>query len=83
LRMVSQMSIFVFPTVWEMEGFGLVAAEALSYGVPVVASDAGGNPEVVNDGFNGYVVKSREPKAFAGKLLKIKASLKITETYGW
>jgi glycosyltransferase involved in cell wall biosynthesis len=38
------------------EGFGIPAAEAMGCGIPVVASDAGGLPEVVEDGVTGFVV---------------------------
>ena len=40
-----------------MESFGLVSLEAMSCGVPVVAYRAGGLPEVVSDGVNGYLLE--------------------------
>jgi glycosyltransferase involved in cell wall biosynthesis len=42
------MDVFVLPSSWE--GFGLVAAEAMATGAPVVATQAGGLAEVVADG---------------------------------
>jgi glycosyltransferase involved in cell wall biosynthesis len=41
--------LLLVPSVWE-EGFGMVALEAQSCGIPVIASDRGGLPEAVGDG---------------------------------
>jgi glycosyltransferase involved in cell wall biosynthesis len=46
--------IFVFPTS-SIETCGLVAAEAMASGIPVVASRVGGLPEIVQQGVNGYM----------------------------
>ncbi len=40
----------------EKEAFGLVLLEALACGVPSIATDVGGIPEVVEDGVNGFLV---------------------------
>ena len=45
--------VFLFPSA--DESFGLAALEALSCGVPVVASSSGGLPEVVEDGICGFL----------------------------
>jgi glycosyltransferase involved in cell wall biosynthesis len=47
------------------EGFGIPAAEAMGCEVPVVASDAGGLPEVVEDGITGLVVPRGDSTALA------------------
>lgn len=51
------------------EGFGLVAAEALARGRAVVASAAGGLPEIVTDGTTGSLVPPDDPDALAKALL--------------
>jgi glycosyltransferase involved in cell wall biosynthesis len=50
------------------EGFGIPAAEAMGCELPVVASDAGGLPEVVDDGVTGYVVPKGDAEAIAHAL---------------
>ncbi|MFZ1399671.1 MAG: glycosyltransferase family 4 protein [Candidatus Promineifilaceae bacterium] len=49
-----QLDIFVLPS--RFEAFGLVAAEAMAVGTPVIVTNAGGLPEVVADGQTGLVV---------------------------
>lgn len=51
-EILSEMDLMLLPS--EQESFGLVALEAMSSGVPVIASDAGGLPEVIEHGISGY-----------------------------
>ena len=50
------------------EGISLTLLEAMASGLPVVATEVGGNPEVVIDGLTGYLVPAKDPKAMANKL---------------
>ena len=59
--------IMVVPSIWE-EAFGLVAAEASACGVPVVASDIGGLPEVVLDAQTGILVPPGDVSAIVHAL---------------
>jgi len=56
--------VFLLPS--ETESFGLAALEALSCKVPVIATDAGGLPELVVDGECGFLFPVGEVEAMAG-----------------
>src|SRR5262249_37401328 len=49
----------------EREGLGMVLAEAMAAGRPVVAADVGGVPEIVADGTSGYLVPPDDLAAYA------------------
>jgi glycosyltransferase involved in cell wall biosynthesis len=53
------------------EGMGSVLIEAAACGVPIVATTAGGIPEVVEDGASGLLVLPRRPEALADAILKL------------
>ena len=66
-EMLSTCKIFVLPSIWE--SYGIAAAEAMSYGKPVVATNVGGLPEVVGDA--GLLVAPRDPSALAGATMRL------------
>lgn len=61
-----------FPTLATLgEGFGLAALEAMAAAVPVVASDAGALPEVVDHGRTGLVVPAGQVEPLADALVRL------------
>jgi glycosyltransferase involved in cell wall biosynthesis len=50
------------------EAFGIVYAEAMSYGLPVIASRAGGASDIVTDGENGFLVDPSDPTDVAAAI---------------
>jgi glycosyltransferase involved in cell wall biosynthesis len=53
------------------EGFGLSAIEAMAFGKPVVASNAGGLREVVSDGQDGMLAPVGNPGELANAIVTI------------
>jgi glycosyltransferase involved in cell wall biosynthesis len=53
------------------EAFGLALAEALYLGTPIVATRAGGIPEIVTDGHDGLLVPPAEPEALAAAIISL------------
>ncbi len=66
----------------EKESFGLVALEAMAYEVPVVASDAGGLPEVIKEGETGFLVGIGETDKMAERALSILKDPELREKMG-
>ena len=50
------------------EATSLALLEGMSLGIPAVVSDFGGNPGVIKDGVNGFVVPKQNAKAIADKI---------------
>jgi glycosyltransferase involved in cell wall biosynthesis len=60
--------IFCFPTHYSAESFGLVAIEAMLFGLPVVATNWRGLPDIVMDGETGFLVPPKDAKSIAERL---------------
>ena len=66
-RYYSLMTISVLTSL--SEGLSLTLLESMSFGLPVVASKVGGNPELVQDGITGFLVPPRDALSFAEKVV--------------
>ncbi len=62
LRYMRGAKALLMPIRWQ-EPFGLVMAEALACGTPVIAFNKGAAPEIVADGKTGYIVRSQKEMA--------------------
>ena len=66
--LLSKFDIFVFPSRWNLEGFGLVNLEAMELSVPIVTSNLGPIPEVVG---NSGVMCEDKPENYAKEILNL------------
>lgn len=53
------------------EGHSIALLEAVAAGLPCIVSDVGGNPEIIKDGYNGYVVKLDNINGFVDSLARL------------
>lgn len=68
-RLHREATTFVVPS--RYDSFPNVFLEAMAYGLPCIGSDAGGIPEMVDDGSTGLVVPRRDPKQLAAAMLTL------------
>lgn len=62
----SSASVFTLPSV--EDGFGMVIAQAMACGLPVIASTNTGAADIVRDGIDGYIIPIRDVEAYKEKL---------------
>ena len=66
---IAASDVFVLPSL--SEGLPVVTLEVIACGLPIVATNVGGIPEIVQDGENGFLVEPENSKAIAEKVLML------------
>jgi len=69
LQYYSAADVFVLPSY--LEGISSALLEAMSCGTPVIATNIGGNKEVVRDGVEGILVEPGKPKEIAAAMTRL------------
>jgi len=76
----NQLDILVVTS--ETEGLSLAILEAMSSRTPVIASNVGGNPELVTDEFNGYLYEYADIQKLADCIKILTQNAKLRTKYG-
>jgi sugar transferase (PEP-CTERM/EpsH1 system associated) len=74
------LDIFVLPSLGE--GISNTILEAMSSGLPVVATRVGGNPELVMEGETGFLVSPADPKAMAESIARYLTQPEMMQRHG-
>lgn len=74
--------IFVFPTYYENETFGLVNLEAMKYKLPIISTREGAIPDVVIDGENGFLVNRQDSISLSEKIEELFCSGSLRKQMG-
>ena len=64
------------------EGLSITLLESMSWGLPIVATRVGGNPEVVADEDTGYLVPPRDPAAMAQRIVRLLRDRELRDRMG-
>ena len=68
---LSQLDIFAILSVMDSETFGVACVEASACGIPVIATNVGGLPEVVKNGITGIIVEPKNPEQTANAIERL------------
>lgn len=75
-------SVVVLPSLIDVESFGMVLIEAMACQTPVVGTNSGGIPEVIEDGVDGFIVPTNDSKALALAISKILTDKELATRMG-
>jgi len=79
-RLLQVFDAFVLSS--RLEGLSLTLLEAAAAGLPIVATNVGGNSEVVVDGQTGFIVEPGDPGALAGAMSKVGGDPELARSMG-
>jgi glycosyltransferase involved in cell wall biosynthesis len=79
-QLFDEADLFVLPST--QEGIPKVLLKAMAYGLPIVASRAGGIPDIVADGQQGLLVPAGDPARLAQALLRVMTDPELRQRLG-
>jgi len=79
-KLLSLIDVFVLSSI--SEGHPLSVVEAMAASKPVVVTNVGGLPEIIDDGKTGYLVQPKNPPALAEKIIALASQPDLREQMG-
>lgn len=73
--------VVIYPST-AMEPFGLTMLEAMSTAKPIIVTAAGGMPEIIQDGINGFIVPTKDFESLAGRICRLLSENPLRERLG-
>jgi glycosyltransferase involved in cell wall biosynthesis len=77
---MESLDIFVLTSLWE--GFGYVIVEAMANAKPVVAFDISSNPEIIEDGKNGYLIPPFDIGLLSDRVVQLAENRRLRKQLG-
>jgi glycosyltransferase involved in cell wall biosynthesis len=85
-RLYNRAAVVVQPSIVDeegnTEGLGVVLIEAMACGIPCVASNVGGIPDIVKDGDNGFLTPPKDTAALAESILTLLGNQELNQKMG-
>lgn len=65
-EMYKRMNVFVLNSI--EDGFGMVLLQAMSTGLPVIATENTGGPDIIKNGYNGFIIPINDAKTLSEQI---------------
>ncbi len=73
--------VVIYPSTAQ-EPFGLTMLEAMATAKPMVVTRAGGMPEIISDGINGFVIPPKDFEELAGVIMRLLGDAELRQRFG-
>ena len=74
-------TIIIMPSIW-MENNPIVALEAMAFGKPIIASNTGGYPDLIDNGITGFLIEPRNSDQIAKRIIQILSDDELAKSMG-
>lgn len=81
-KWLSRFDVYVAPSILDSESFGVAVIEASACERPVIVSNVGGLPEVVDNGVTGFIVPAKDVDILSKKMIELIKKPELREEMG-